>query len=77
MLKNMKVVKIGVCWSISNGVNIHIWNSPWIPSMPSFKSRPNVHLVGVPDFFVVDLLLTSSRSWNVYLLHDLFDPPYV
>ena len=28
-------------------------------------------------FFVADLLLTNSRSWNVDLLHDLFDPPSV
>jgi hypothetical protein len=45
--------------------------------MPSFKPRPNVHLVELLDFFVANLLLASSQSWNVDLLHDLFDPQSV
>jgi hypothetical protein len=68
------VVEKGACCSIADGANIYIWNSPWIPSMPSFKPRPNVHLLELLELFVVDLLLNSSRSWNVDLLHDLFYP---
>jgi hypothetical protein len=77
LLKNRKVVEKGACWSITDGANIHIWKSSWIPSMSSFKPRPNVHLLELPDFFVADLLLNNSQSWNVDLLHDLFDPPTV
>jgi hypothetical protein len=57
-----------------DGESIHVWNFPWIPSMPGFKRRPNVNLVGFPDFCVADLTLPSVWSWNVDLLHDLFEP---
>lgn len=63
----------GACWSISKGVFIDVWKSPWIPSMPFFKPRPNVNLVGLPDYSVVDLILHGERLWNVDLLNDLFD----
>jgi hypothetical protein len=68
------VVEKGACWSILDGTDIHIWDSPWIPSMPSFKPRPNVNLVDFLNFSVVDLMLPSVRLWNVDLLGDLFDP---
>ena len=77
LLKNREVVEKGACWSISDGANIHIWDSPWIPSIPRFKPRPNVLLVDLPDFSVAGLLLPGDRSWNVDLLGDLFYPPTV
>ena len=73
LIKNRKVVEKGACWSISDGTDIHIWNSPWIPSMPSFKPRPNVNLVDFSDYSVADLMLPGVRLWNVDLLGDLFD----
>jgi hypothetical protein len=36
---------LGACISISNGLNVDIWDSPWIPLMPNFKPRPNANLV--------------------------------
>jgi hypothetical protein len=75
LLKNREVIEMGACWSISDGANIHIWDSLWIPSMSSFKPRPNVHLVDLLDFSLADLLLPGDRSWNVDLLGDLFDSP--
>jgi hypothetical protein len=77
LLKNIKVVELGACRTISEGANIQVWNSPWIPSMPSFKPRPNENLVDLPDFSVADLFLPGSRSWNEDLLQDLFDPATV
>ena len=62
----------GACWSIANGENIPIWSSPWIPSLPFFKPRPNALLTELPHFFVADLLLPGVRAWNVDLLRDLF-----
>jgi hypothetical protein len=66
---------MGACWSISDGANIYIWDFLWIPSMSSFKPRPNVHLVDLLDFSIADLLLPGDRSWNVDILGDLFDSP--
>jgi hypothetical protein len=73
LLKNRKVVEKGACWSISDGSNIHIWDSPWIPSMTSFKPRPNENLVDFPDYSIANLMLPGDRLWNVDLLGDLFD----
>jgi hypothetical protein len=73
LLKNRNVLEKGACWSVSVGNKIHVWNSPWIPSMPLFKPRPNVNLVDLPDYSVADLSLTGQRSWNFDLLIDLFD----
>ena len=37
LLKNRKVVEQGACISISSGRNVDVWNSPWIPLMPSLS----------------------------------------
>ena len=77
LLKNRKVVEKGARWSISNGENIPIWSSPWIPFLPNFKPRSNVLLTELPEFFVADLLFLGVRAWNVDLLRDLFSPSTV
>lgn len=68
------VINKGACISISNGANIDVWNSPWIPLMPDLKPIPNVNLLELPTFCVADLMVPEARSWNVLLLQDLFDP---
>jgi hypothetical protein len=75
-LKNRKVVEKGACISISNGLNVEIWNSPWIPSMPSFKPVPNANLISLPDFCVSDLIFQVPEIGKL-LLQDLFDPATV
>jgi hypothetical protein len=50
LLKNKKVFEKGACWSISKGDFIDVWKSPWIPSTPFFKPRPN-ELGGSPGLF--------------------------
>ena len=77
LLKNREIVKKGACLSISNGVHMDIWDSPWIPLLPGFKPSPNANLIGLPDFCVADLILLGLRSWDRMLLQDLFDPHYV
>jgi hypothetical protein len=73
LLKNRKVVEKGACISISSGVHVDIWNSPWIPLMPNFRPTPNANLVDLPAFSVADLILPNSQTWNLDLLYDLFD----
>jgi len=67
------VVELGACISISNGLNIDVWNSHWIPTLPNFKPRPNVNLLERPPFTVAELILPGVRAWNSQLLYDLFD----
>jgi hypothetical protein len=73
LLKNRKVVELGACISISNRLNIDVWNSHWIPTLPNFKPRPNVNLLERPPFTVAELILPGVRAWNSQLLYDLFD----
>jgi hypothetical protein len=42
--------------------------------MPLFKPIPNVNLVGLPHYTVADLICPFRRTWNSWLLQDLFDP---
>lgn len=50
-----------------------VWNSPWIPSLPSFIPSP-IHLshISHPSLTVKGLLLSDSL-WNLPLLSSLFD----
>lgn len=62
----------GACKAIGYGMDVDIWNDPWIPTLESFKST------GVgnsnPDFKRVgDLFHANSRGWNFELLTALFD----
>jgi hypothetical protein len=63
----------GACISISNSLNVSIWNMPWVPLMHDFILGPNPNLVNHPCFCVVDLVLPNARVWNRLLLDDLFD----
>ena len=67
------MVEKGACLAISNGQHVNVWNSPWIPTCSSFRPNPNPNLVGFPDYHVDELIDPFNRSWNVSLLHDLFD----
>jgi hypothetical protein len=40
------VLEKGACWSVSVGNKIHVWNSPWIPSMPIFKATFSIISAG-------------------------------
>jgi hypothetical protein len=61
----------GTCRSIFKEDFIYVWKSPWIPSTPLFKPRPNVNMVNFSDYFVTNFILLGNRLWNVDLLNDL------
>jgi hypothetical protein len=73
LLNNWRIVEKGACISISCGINVDIWSSPWIPLMPNFKPIPNANLVNFPAFMVVDLMIPGRQVRNSHLLEDLFD----
>jgi hypothetical protein len=73
ILKHRKVVMNGACRAISSGLNLNVWSSPWIPSLPNFKPTPNPALIFPPNMIISDLILPLSRNWNIPLLHHLFD----
>jgi hypothetical protein len=73
LLKNRRIVEKGACISISCGINVDVWNSPWIPLMPNFRPIPNANLVNFLAFMVSDLMIPGRQVWNSHLLEDLFD----
>jgi hypothetical protein len=63
---------LGACIAIPNGLNVEVWQSPWIPLNPNFKPISNVNLVSLPAFNVADLIQEDDCSWNASLLSELF-----
>ncbi|XP_059450472.1 uncharacterized protein LOC132181296 [Corylus avellana] len=61
LLKNRRLVEKGACISISSGVNVNVWNSPWIPLKPKFSPTPNANLVNFSTFTVVDLMIPGRQ----------------
>ncbi|XP_059454885.1 uncharacterized protein LOC132185077 [Corylus avellana] len=62
LLKNRKVVEKGACISISSGLNVDIWSSPWIPLMPNFRPIPNANLDVCPSLTVADLIIPGEQG---------------
>ncbi|GLT69946.1 hypothetical protein SLA2020_420550 [Shorea laevis] len=73
LLKNRKVVEKGACISISNGLNVEIWNSPWIPQCLLLSLFLTQICSLFQIFFCFGPHHSRSRVWNTLLLHDLFD----
>ncbi|XP_059436361.1 uncharacterized protein LOC132169326 [Corylus avellana] len=61
LLKNRKVVEKGACISISSGLNVDIWSSPWIPLMPNFRPIHNANLDVCPSLTVADLIIPGEQ----------------
>lgn len=67
----LKGLKFGLRWCIGNGVGVHIWDDPWIPSLPNFKpvTAPNP----INNFYYVkDLLNEEGTNWDEDKLQRVF-----
>lgn len=42
LLKSHSIISQGRCFLVENGESIRTWLDPWIPSLPSFKSQPQI-----------------------------------
>jgi hypothetical protein len=58
---------------ISSGLNLNIWDEPWIPNIEGFKPTPHPSLPSLPNFNISDLFSYPSRGWNTPLILFLFD----
>jgi hypothetical protein len=59
---------------VGDGSNIDCWKDPWVPWLPSFLPCPKDASVQHGSLIVSNLIIQSSKSWNVPLLTELFDP---
>ena len=42
ILSSRSTLAKGVCWRVSTGTSLDVWNAPWIPSLQGFKPKPKV-----------------------------------
>ena len=59
------------CWGIGRGDNINIWHDVWIPNS-HFPIIPIRFYNPMPNI-VSDLIISSTRSWNITLIKKIFD----
>ncbi|KAL0439908.1 UNVERIFIED_CONTAM: hypothetical protein Slati_2473800 [Sesamum latifolium] len=65
------LLRSGCRWRIGSGHSVDVWKDPWIPRAPSLRLlTPNVH--NLQNLQVSDLIVDSTREWNVELLNSLF-----
>ncbi|XP_026410798.1 uncharacterized protein LOC113306024 [Papaver somniferum] len=76
LLEVRKYLLNNVIWQISNGMDIKIWDNPWVPQlMDHIITKPvdaQIHLQKVSD-----LILPNCGDWNLELLEDIFSPEVV
>ncbi|OVA15750.1 Reverse transcriptase zinc-binding domain [Macleaya cordata] len=61
-----------ICWMVGDGTDIRLWDDPWIPTLPNFKpSPPSTQPVYL--FWVCDLFIPGTKTWNFSLLQTLFN----
>lgn len=68
------VIKQEACFIVGDGSNIDCWKDPWVLWLPSFLPCPKDASVQHGSLIVSNLIIQSSKSWNVPLLTELFDP---
>jgi hypothetical protein len=60
----------GIIWRIGDGMNVHIWEDPWIPS--GFTRRPRTPRGSTVLSRVSDLIDPYAGTWDIELVKDLF-----
>ena len=70
LLEGKKIIEKGLIWRIGNGLNVRIFEDPWLPGEHPFKVPREVPQ-DLSVFLVSQLKLTTG-SWNEELLHAIF-----
>ena len=61
----------GLCIKIGRNSIAHIWEDPWISSLPNFRPDVSTHSQQ-PVQLVRDLIDQDLGTWNYFLVHSLF-----
>lgn len=65
----------GMCYLIGNGMDVRIWEDPWVPSLPDFKPKPWDTYFGVErPLTVAELIDKDTGQWDRALVWSLFTP---
>lgn len=66
-----EVLKLGLRYQVGDGMNILIWNDPWVPQPHSFKPYSPM-MEGTEDYKVGDLIDQETKKWEVEFMRHLF-----
>lgn len=72
ILSTKDTLKKRVCWRVSTGIGLDVWNAPWVPNSRGFKPSPRV-IEEQNIHWVSELILENPRRWNSELLQQTFD----
>jgi hypothetical protein len=73
ILSYLPVISQGACHRVHFHSSIPIWNSPWIPSIPSLTPSPIIPYPPNSTNLVISNLINSNATWNIPLISSLFD----
>jgi hypothetical protein len=73
ILSSLPIISHGACHRVHLHSSIPIWNSPWIPSIPSFIPSPIIPGSPSSSNLVIFYLINSNGTWNIPLISGLFD----
>ena len=63
---------MGIRWRFGNGMNINVWQDPWITNNPNFKpTTPSIE--GLEELQVASLSVLEMQCWYYDLLKALFN----
>ena len=76
ILKGRDVLLKGARWRVGCGEDISIWDDAWLPSQEHPRVLSDI-VPGFEDSRVADLINSSTRTWDVNLVHRLLSPEEV
>ena len=69
ILKEMKLLLLGIMQKINSEYELKVWEDPWIPTTPGRPARPNAPVVHL-RMTASDLINGKTKEWNVGLLEN-------
>jgi hypothetical protein len=76
ILSSQSIISQGACHRVYTHSSFPIWNSQWIPTIPSFCPSP-LSPSSLSSPLVVSDLINPNATWNTPLLLSLFNPQSV
>ena len=67
-----KLIKKGMCYKVGDGRSINIWDDPWVPKEPNFRTKLKTG-VAPNNLLVVELIHHDSRQWDREKIFYLFE----
>ncbi|KAK6141384.1 hypothetical protein DH2020_024875 [Rehmannia glutinosa] len=70
-ISSLPTLLLGARFQVGDGKSIRIWESPWIPKVPSFKPV-RIGNVGADLVWIRELLNEEGNAWNHSLVSAVF-----